>query len=62
VFRSNVRNRTNVDLTEECLRLAADASTPDAKEHFQTLAQRGLALAVDEEASADLLEEWGDPV
>ena len=47
---------------EECLRLAAGASTPDAKEHFQVLAQRWLALADDEEASADMREQRGDPV
>ena len=45
---------------EDCLRLAAAASTPDAKERFEALAHRWLALAADEEASTDLLRQWGD--
>jgi hypothetical protein len=44
-----------------CLKLAASATRPDAREVFEDLARTWLRLAYDLERTAGLLEEWGEP-
>jgi hypothetical protein len=47
---------------KNCLRLAAEAHTPQAKETFESLAETWLRLAADLETSKALLKQWGsDP-
>lgn len=44
---------------KNCLRLAAEATLPEAKAKFEGLAQRWMAIAADLEATLKLLEEEG---
>jgi hypothetical protein len=46
---------------KECLRIAANATRPGARELFEELARSWLRLACDLENSAALLKEWGEP-
>lgn len=47
---------------KNCLKLAEDARTPEARAHFQHLAERWMDLAHDLEVAKVLLEQWGkDP-
>jgi hypothetical protein len=42
-----------------CLRLAAEAHSPQAKETFENLAETWLRLAADLDAAKALLTQWG---
>jgi hypothetical protein len=44
---------------QDCLRLAAEAHNPQAKETFESLAKTWLRLAADLEAAKALLKQWG---
>jgi hypothetical protein len=46
---------------KECLRIAANATRPGARELFEELARSWLRLACDLENSAALHKEWGEP-
>jgi hypothetical protein len=49
------------DHAKTCLKLAASATRPDAREVFEDLARTWLQLACDLESSTALLKEWGEP-
>jgi hypothetical protein len=42
-----------------CLRLAAEAHNPQAKQTFKNLAETWLRVAADLEAAKALLKQWG---
>ena len=45
---------------KNCLRLAEEAHTPEAKTHFEKIAYQWMQLATDLEMATDLLAEWGN--
>jgi hypothetical protein len=44
-----------------CLWLAAETTTPEARQVFEDLAGTWLRLAADLESSTALIKEWGGP-
>jgi len=46
---------------KNCLELAAEAHSQQAKETFQSLAETWLRLAADLEAARASLKQWGAP-
>ena len=46
---------------KNCLKLAEDANTPEAKAHFERLAKTWMELAYDLEVAHALLKETGVP-
>jgi hypothetical protein len=46
---------------KNCLRLAEEAKTPEAKAHFEGLAKKWMELATDLEITRRLLVETGVP-
>lgn len=44
---------------KNCLRLAEEAKTPEARAHFEGLAKRWMELATDLDFTHKLLEEMG---
>ena len=43
------------------LRLANEATTPEAKTHFEKLAYQWMELATDLDQTAVLMAQWGGP-
>jgi hypothetical protein len=46
---------------KNCLKMAADSTSPLAKAQFEDLAQTWLRLATDLERAKALVEHWGEP-
>jgi len=44
-----------------CLRLAHEATTPEAKTHFEKLAHQWMEFAADLEQTSALMARWGGP-
>jgi hypothetical protein len=44
---------------KDCLRLANDATTPEAKTHLEKLANQWIELATDLEMTSVLMAQWG---
>ena len=54
-------SQEGLDHAQQCMRLAAEASRPSDKQHFEELSQRWIALTRDLEVTQALLATWGDP-
>ena len=49
------------DYAKDSLRLANEATTPEAKTHFEKLAYQWMELATDLDQTAVLMAQWGGP-